>query len=70
MSSYFSANARALYETGSLMAKINQQLGHPKNHNPAKGMVDQLELSSNAEAQTKTIQTIDEMVGSQVDLVA
>jgi len=68
---YYASNAKALYQTGSLMSKINAHLaGNQKNTNMAKEMVDQIKLSSNATAQTNTIKTIDEMVGSQLDLIA
>jgi len=68
---YYASNAKALYQAGSLMSKINAHLsGNQKNTNLAKEMVDQIKLSSNADAQANTIRTIDEMVGSQLDLVA
>ncbi|KPA11960.1 hypothetical protein MHK_007862 [Candidatus Magnetomorum sp. HK-1] len=72
MSSYFTANAKALYQTGSLMAKINEQLAKNPNikGDLAKNKVDEMKLSSNADAQANVIKTIDEMVGSQIDLVA
>jgi len=68
---YNASNAKALYQAGSLMSKINAHLsGNQKNSNLAKEMVDQIKLSSNTVAQANTIRTIDEMVGSQLDLVA
>jgi len=71
MSSYLAANAKALYQTGSLMAKINEQIAkNPIIKDLAKNKVDEIKLSSNTDAQANVIKTIDEMVGSQVDLVA
>jgi len=71
MSFFNSSNAKALYQTGSLMSKINERLaGNPKNINLAKEMVNGIQQASSAEAQAKTIKTIDEMVGSKIDLVA
>jgi flagellar basal body rod protein FlgG len=68
---YYASNAKALYQAGSLMSKINAHLaGNQKNTNLAEEMVDQIKRSSNAEAQANTIRTIDEMVGSQLDLIA
>jgi len=69
--SFYASNAKALYQAGSLMSKINAQLAdNQKNSNLAKEMVDQIKLSSNTVAQANTIKTIDEMVGSQLDLIA
>jgi len=68
---YYASNAKTLYQAGSLMSKINARLsGNQKNTNLAQEMADQIKLSSNATAQANTIKTIDEMVGSQLDLVA
>jgi len=68
---YHASNAKTLYQVGSLMSKINAQLaGNHKHSNLAKEMVDQIKLSANVDAQANTIKTIDEMVGSQLDLVA
>jgi len=69
--SFYASNAKALYQAGSLMSKINAHLSdNQKNANLAKEMVDQIKLTSNATAQANTIKTIDEMVGSQLDLIA
>jgi len=68
---YYASNAKALYQAGTLMSKINARLaGNHQNTNLAKEMVDQIKLSANATAQANTIKTIDEMVGSQLDLIA
>jgi DNA polymerase II large subunit len=68
---YHASNAKALYQAGSLMSKINSRLaGNHQNTNLAKEMVSQIKLSANATAQANTIKTMDEMVGSQLDLIA
>jgi len=70
MSSLFPSNAKALYQAGSLMSKINERLAGNQQKDIEKDMVDQMKLTSTVKAQVNTLKTIDEMVGAQIDLIA
>jgi hypothetical protein len=70
MSSLFLSNAKILYQAGSLMSKINERLAGNQQKDLEKDMVDEMKLAFDVDAQVKTLQTMDEMVGSQIDLVA
>ncbi|MBF0452195.1 MAG: hypothetical protein HQK75_15950 [Candidatus Magnetomorum sp.] len=71
MSSFFPSNAKALYQTGSLMAKISERLaGNHQHKNMTKDMVDEMKLASDLDSQVSVLKTMDEMVGSQIDLIA